>query len=112
LLLALLVTFNSVLVAWGSPAPAVDAWVWAEGRLPGAGGLAVLAWMGLVVIAIGATSGRISRIRWGLIAAVGVWISATAVGMLLHGTMRDARFWYVAAAAVAVAVAGALTPFG
>jgi len=111
LLLALLVTFNSVLVAWGTPAPALDGWVRAEGRLPGAGGLAFLAWIGLVVIAIGALSGRISGHQWALIGTVGVWIGATAVSMLVHGTMRDSRFWYVAAASIGVAAAGALIPF-
>lgn len=111
LLLALFVTFNLVLVAWGSPAPAVEAWVRSDGRPPGAMGLAVLAWTGLVTIVFGAVSGRISSKQWVLIGAVGVWIGATAVSMVLHGTMRDVRFWYVSVASIAVAVAGALIPF-
>ncbi len=110
-LLALFVTFNLVLVAWGPPARGVASWTRVEGVLPGTGGLEVLAWVGLVVIALGVVWGGITRHQWALIAAVGTWIGAAAVSMVLHGAMRDVRFWYVAAASVAVAVAGALIPF-
>ena len=110
-LLALFVTLNLVLVAWGSPARGVVSWTRVEGVLPGTGGLAVLAWTGLIVIGLGVVWGAINRYQWALIAAVGVWIGAAAVSMVLHGAMRDVRFWYVAAASVAVAVAGALIPF-
>ncbi|MEI2716285.1 MAG: O-antigen ligase family protein [Candidatus Nanopelagicales bacterium] len=110
-LLALFVTFNLVLVAWGSPATGIASWTRVEGTLPGTGGLAVLAWVGLVVVALGVVRGGVTRQQWALIAAVGTWIGATALSMALHGAMRDVRFWYVAASSVAVAVAGALIPF-
>lgn len=111
LLLALFVTLNIVLVAWGSPAVGVRSWLQQEGRLPGAGGLAVLGWVGLVVIVLGAWRGGINRYQWRLIAAVAVWIGSAAASMALHGVMRDARFWHVAIASTAVAVSGALIPF-
>lgn len=110
LLLALFVTFNVVLVAWGPPAVGITSWVATEGQLPGSGGLTLLGWAGVAVLVIGSVWGGISRVQWGLIAAVAAWIAAAAVSMTLHGAMRDTRFWYVAAASVAVAVAGALVP--
>jgi len=110
-LLALFVTLNLVLVAWGSPARGIESWTWAEGEMPGAGGLAFLAWVGAVVVALGAWRGRLTRHQWMLIAAVAVWIGAAAVSMVLHGVMTDMRFWSVAVASVAVAVSGALIPF-
>ena len=111
ILLALFVTFNLVLIAWGAPAVGIRSWVVSDGRLPGVGGLAVLAWAGLILIAVGAVGGDLSRRQWQLIAAVGLWIGSAAVSMTLHGQMGDMRYWYVAVAAVAVAVAGALIPF-
>ncbi len=110
-LLALFVTFNLVLVAWGPPARGIASWTWVEGALPGAGGLAFLAWVGVLVIAVGALRGGISRHQWMIIAAVAAWIGSAAVSMVLHGVMSDSRFWSVAVASTAVAVAGALIPF-
>ena len=111
ILLALFVTFNLVLVAWGPPAVGISAWVTSDGRLPGSGGLAFLGWAGVAVLVVGAVWGAISTIQWALIAAVAAWIGATAVSMVLHGSTQDVRFWYVAMSAVALAVAGALIPF-
>lgn len=110
-LLALFVTFNLVLVAWGSPAVGITSWVTQEGRLAGAGGLEVLTWFGLLVIVLGVVRGGFSRRQWQLVAAVAAWIGSTAISMTLHGELRDTRFWYVAVASVAVAVAGAMIPF-
>ncbi|MCB0920616.1 MAG: O-antigen ligase family protein [Actinobacteria bacterium] len=109
-LLALLVTFNFVLFAWGPPAPRIVSWTWVEGEPPGSRGLAVLAWTGLIVIVLGVARGAITRQQWALVAAVGAWIGATAVAMVLHGVVNDVRFWYVAVSAVALAVSGALIP--
>lgn len=111
MLLALFVTFNLVLVAWGSPAVGITSWVTHEGRLSGAGGLEVLTWVGLLIIVLGVVRGGFSSRQWQLIAAVAAWIGSSAVSMTLHGELRDARFWYVAVASVAVAVAGAMIPF-
>ncbi len=52
LLLALSVTLNVVLVAWGSPAVGLSTWVVDDGKLPGAGGLAVLGLVGLIVVIV------------------------------------------------------------
>ncbi len=109
--LALFVTLNVVLVAWGSPAPRVTQWLEQGGRLPGAGGLAVLGWAGVVITVLAAWRGEVSRRQWQLTAAVGVWIGSAALSMTVHGAMQDGRFWSVAAASVGVAAAGALVPF-
>lgn len=109
-LLALFVTFNLVLVAWGQPAVGISSWVVSEGQLPGTGGLAFLGAAGVAIVVLGAVWGGISTVQWGLIAAVTAWIGATALSMTLHGTMQDTRYWFVAAAAMAVAVSGALIP--
>lgn len=111
LLLALFVTLNVVLIAWGSPAVGVRSWLQQEGRLPGSGGLAVLAGVGLVVVVLGAWRAEIRGRQWRLIAAVALWIGSAAVSMALHGVIRDARFGCVTVASVAVAVAGAMIPF-
>lgn len=110
-LLALLVTFNVVLLSWGSPAPAVRGWVLQQGRLPGAGGLALLGWLALAVIGIGVWRGRLTVQQWLLVGAVGLWIGAAALSMTVHGLVQDPRFWSVSAIAVGLAVAGALIPF-
>jgi hypothetical protein len=110
-LLALFVTLNLVLVGWGPPAQGIESWAGADGELPGAGGLAFLAWVGVLVIALGAWRGGFSGLQWMLIAAVAAWIGSPALSMFLHGAMSDPRFWSVAVSSVAVGVAGALIPF-
>ena len=110
-LLALFVTLNVVLVAWGPPAPRITQWLVQEGRLPGAGGLAVLGWTGAVVIGLAAWRGQLSRRQWQMVAAVAAWIGSAAISMTVHGLMQDPRFWSVAVSSVGVAVAGALISF-
>lgn len=110
LVLSLFVTLNVVLTAWGSPAPRFTQWVVDEGRLPGAGGLAALAWTGMAVIGVAVWRGHLSRIQWQLVAAIAVWIGSAALSMTVNGVMQDPRFWSVTVSSVSVAVAGALVP--
>jgi hypothetical protein len=110
-LLALLVTLNIALVAWGPPAPRLVELIVGEGRPPGAGGLAALGWVGTAVIALVVWRGELNGWQAGLVAAVAAWIGSAAVSMSIHGLMQDVRYWAVAVGSVAVAAAGALISF-
>jgi hypothetical protein len=60
------------------------------------------------VTAVALWCGSLNSLQWKLVAAVTVWIGATALSMTLNGDLRDNRFWSVAAISGGVTIAGAL----
>jgi hypothetical protein len=104
--LSLGLTVNLVLGEWG--APNLESLLVREGALPGAPGLALLGWLGLVLLVLALWRGGLSGRQWAVAAAVGTWLGATALSMTLHGQLQDNRFWSIATIATATAAGGAL----
>ena len=109
-LLALFVTLNVVLVAWGPPAPRIAQWLVQEGRLPGAGGweysVGPARWSsGLLP---GEVSCRDASGRWSR-----PWLRGSAPQRLDDGPRTDAGppVLVGGVGSVGVAVAGALISF-
>ena len=105
-----LLPVNAALAAWGSPAPYLGWLLTAEGEPPGTRGLAVMAWLGVVVIALAVWTGSASTPQWQIVAAVALWTGAPAVSMVLRGSLQDSRFWSIAVICVAVSMAATVVP--
>lgn len=101
-------TLLSVLGYWG--VASISEWLTPAGTTAHATGLRVLAWAGLVVLALGVWWGTPTPAQGWMIAAVGVWNGATAVSMTLHSELYDGRFWAVTAVGLGLAAAASMIP--
>jgi hypothetical protein len=89
--------------------PALSSWL--DTSIPSANSrhLAILGWLGLVVLAVAARSVPTVR-QWWLIGAVALWQGSAAMSMVMHGALDDRRYWSIAAIGIGLAASGTLIP--
>jgi len=102
-------TVAGVLASWS--VPGLRVWPGPIGEDGYSGIWSVLGWIGLVVLGYAAWLKEFTTRQGWMLVAVALWLGATALSMVIHGDLADARFWdFTAIGSGLVAGAALATP--